>query len=158
MGFALPAQSLERTLSRGRTGGMDRRAFFGTAVAVPDSVRCALEDLIGEPAAGAIDRVRVLEHSTFAKLHGPVSATTRRRRIFLRGSGAEFFADPALVLHEYCHVLLQWEPGALTVGRYLRECLLRGYWNNCYEVQAREFAYRHLSRFRALLTRPGHCQ
>lgn len=129
-----------------------KRAFLGTAVAVPDSIRSALKELIGEGAPEAIDRIRVLEHSTFARLHGRVRATTRRRCIFVRGSGAEFFANPALVLHEYCHVLLQWESGALTVPRYMRECLLRGYWNNRYEVEARAFANRHLSQFRALLT------
>jgi hypothetical protein len=132
-----------------------RRAFLGTAVAVPDSIRSALKELISEQASEAIDRIRVLEHSTFARLHGRVRATTRRRCIFVRGSGTEFFADPALVLHEYCHVLLQWESGALTVPRYMHECLRRGYWNNRYEVEARAFANRHLSRFRALLTGEG---
>jgi hypothetical protein len=128
-----------------------KRTFLGTAIAVPDSIRSALKQLIGEGAPEAIDRTRVLEHSTFARLHGRVRATTRRRCIFVPGSGAEFFADPALVLHEYCHVLLQWESGALTVNRYIGECLRRGYWNNRYEVEARDFANRHLSQFRALL-------
>ena len=129
-----------------------KRAFLGTAVAAPDSIRFALKELIGETATEAIDRIRVLEHSTFARLHGRVRATTRRRRIFVPGSGADFFADPALVLHEYCHVLLQWESGTLTVPRYVRECLRRGYWNNRYEVAARAFSNRHLSQFRTLLT------
>lgn len=127
------------------------RAFLGTPVAVPDTIRSALKVLIGPRAAEGVDRVRVLEHSTFARLHGHARATTRRRCIFLRGSGAEFFTDPALMLHEYCHVLLQWESGMLTVPRYLRECLRRGYWNNRYEVEARAFARRHLSQFGALL-------
>lgn len=87
----------------------------------------------------------------FARLHGRIRATTRRRCIFLCGSGAEFFADPVLILHEYCHVSLQWESGVLTVPRYIRECLRRGYWNNRYEVEARAFAHRHLSQFRALI-------
>jgi hypothetical protein len=129
-----------------------KRAFLGTAVAVPGSIRSALKDLMSEQAPDAIDRIRVLEHSMFARLHGRVRATTRRRCIFVPGSGAEFFADPALVLHEYCHVLLQWESGTLTVARYMHECLRRGYWNNRYEVAARAFANRHLSQFCALLT------
>ena len=118
---------------------------------MPDSVRSALKELIGKPASEAIDRIRVLEYSTFARLHGRVRATTRHRCIFLRGSGAAFFADPALMLHEYCHVLLQWESGALTLPRYMRECLRHGYWNNRYEVEARAFAHHNLSQFRALL-------
>jgi len=113
---------------------------------------------MGEQVREAIARTEVLEHSTFARLHGRVRATTRRRCIFLRGSAAEFFGDPALMLHEYCHVLLQWESGALTVSRYLCECLRRGYWNNRYERQARAFADRHLSQFHALLTAAGNRQ
>jgi hypothetical protein len=134
---------------------MSKRTFLGTTVAVPDGICLALKELIGEQASETIDRIRVLEHSTFARLHGRVRATTRRRRIFLRGSGAEFFADAELVLHEYCHVLLQWESGALTVSRYIRECLRHGYWNNHYEAEARAFAHHQLSQFRTLLAARG---
>ena len=136
---------LEQIISIGK------RRFFGTAVEVPDGIRSALMELIGARASETIDRIRVLEHSTFARLHGRARATTRRRCILLPGSGADFFSDPALMLHEYCHVLLQWESGTLTVPRYLRECLRRGYWNNNYEVEARAFAHRHLAQFHALL-------
>jgi hypothetical protein len=55
------------------------------------------------------------------------------------------------MLHEYCHVLLQWEPRRLTTARYLRECLRRGYWENRFEVQARAFARDNLLRFRSML-------
>ena len=118
---------------------------------MPDSVRSALKKLIGEPVHEAIDRIHVLEYSPFARLHGRAKATTRPRRIYLRGSGADFFSDPELMLHEYCHVLLQWETGALTLRRYMREWLRHGYWNNRYEVEARTFAHHHLLQFRALL-------
>ena len=130
---------------------MGERTFLGAPVTVPEAVRFALKELIGDRAPEVIDRVRVLEHSAFARLHPRARATTRRRCIFLRGSAAEFFADPALILHEYCHVLLQWESGALTVPRYLRECLRRGYWNNRYEVEARAFSHRHLRQFCTML-------
>ena len=102
-------------------------------------------------AGAGVDQVRVIEHSLFARLHGRAIATTRRRRIFLRGSAAEFFGNPSLMLHEYCHVLLQWETGSLTTLRYLRECLRRGYWNNRYEVEAREFARSREFQLRELL-------
>jgi hypothetical protein len=62
-----------------------------------------------------VDAVRVVPHSFVNLLHGRPLAVTRRRRIYLRGSAAEFFADTELVLHEYFHVLRQWEPGELTV-------------------------------------------
>jgi hypothetical protein len=122
-------------------------------VAVPPEVRAALKLVFADAASGAVDRVRVIEHSLFTRLHGRALATTRRRRIFLRGSAAEFFGDPTLMLHEYCHVLLQWEPGALTTLRYVREWLRRGYWENRFEVHARQFARDNLQRFREQLQR-----
>ncbi|TLZ33064.1 MAG: DUF4157 domain-containing protein [Gammaproteobacteria bacterium] len=94
--------------------------------AVPPEVRSALERLLGTGVA----EVRVIEHSWFVRLHGRAVATTRRGRIYLRGSGADFFANPWLMLHEYCHVIRQWQPGSLTAARYLIECLRRGYWDN----------------------------
>ena len=113
----------------------------------PPAVRAALEHLLGAD----VGEVRVIEHSWFTRLHGPAIATTRRGRIYLRGSAAEFFANPWLMLHEYCHVIQQWQPGSLTVGRYLGECLRRGYWNNRFEVEARAFADAHLAQLHRLL-------
>ncbi len=97
----------------------------------------------------------MIEHSWWVKLHGRAQATTRRRRIYLRGSAADFFTDPVLLLHEYCHVLHQWEPRRLSVSRYLLECFRRGYWDNRFEIEAREFTEDNLHRFRALLARNG---
>ena len=122
---------------------------MGRRVAVPPNVQAALESVFGVGVA----QVRVIENSLFARLHMRATATTRRRRIYLRGSAAAFFNDPALMLHEYCHVLKQWEPGLLTTTRYVGEWLRRGYWDNRFEIEAREFASDHLYRFRALLTR-----
>jgi hypothetical protein len=132
----------------------------GRAAEVPQPVRQALERLLGADIA----EIKVIEHSWFVRLHGPAVATTRRRRIYLRGSAADFFADPWLMLHEYCHVVNQWQCGRLTVPRYLAEWLRRGYWDNRFEVEAREFADLHVASLRALLagtqfadraTRPG---
>ncbi|MBV8405869.1 MAG: hypothetical protein JO203_16895 [Gammaproteobacteria bacterium] len=115
--------------------------------AVPEAVRGALEQLLRE----RIGHVQVIEHSWFARLHG-ACATTRLRRIYLAGSAADFFGNPWLMLHEYCHVLRQWQTGSLTVSRYLLECLRHGYWNNRFEVEARAFADRHAAALHALLT------
>ncbi|HEY0766769.1 MAG TPA: DUF4157 domain-containing protein [Steroidobacteraceae bacterium] len=117
--------------------------------ALPDAVRIALERLLG----ARVDHVRVIEHSWFARLHGRAVATTRPGRIYLRGSAADLFADPWLMLHEYCHVISQWEAGTLTVARYLIECLRRGYWNNRFEVEARDFADAQVASLRTLLAR-----
>jgi hypothetical protein len=124
---------------------------MGRIVPVPEHVRLALESLFGQD----VSLVQVVEHSLFARLHMRCVATTRRRRIYLRGSAAEFFSNPSLMLHEYCHVLKQWEPGLLTTTRYVLEWFRRGYWDNRFEIEAREFADLNLYRFRSLLARMG---
>jgi hypothetical protein len=117
----------------------------GRTVTLPDFLRTALEAVLGE----AVAQVRIVEHSLYARLHPRAIATTRRRRIYLRGSAQDFFDDPLLMLHEYCHVLKQWETGELTIVRYCLEGLRHGYRNNRFEVAARSFADSNLS---ALLT------
>ncbi len=94
--------------------------------------------MLGEP----VSQVRIIEHSLYARLHPRTIATSRRRRVYLRGSAGDFFDDPWLMLHEFCHVLKQWEPGDLTIARYCLEWLRHGYWNNRFEVEARAFADR----------------
>lgn len=118
--------------------------MIGRTVALPSSLLAALEAVLGEP----VSHVRIIEHSLYARLHRRAIATTRRRSIYLRDSAQDFFDDPWLMLHEYCHVLKQWETGELTVARYLLECLRHGYWNNRFEVEARAFADRHVHALR----------
>ena len=119
---------------------------MGRRVSVPESVRIALTRLFDDDVA----RVKVIEYSFFARLHWGAVATTRRRRIYLRGSAEDFFNDPALMIHEYFHVMNQWEPRLLTRARYLLEWLRSGYWNNRFEVEARHFTADNLDRFRLL--------
>jgi hypothetical protein len=121
----------------------------GRRAAIPTAVRRALEQLLGE----RIGHVKVIEYSWFARLHGAF-ATTRLQRIYLAGSAEDFFNNPWLMLHEYCHVLRQWQTGSLTVPRYLIECLRRGYWNNRFEVEARQFANQRAAQLHALLAAP----
>jgi Domain of unknown function (DUF4157) len=113
----------------------------------PTTVRLALERLLGT----SVGHVKIIEHSWFVRLHGRAVATTRPRRIYLRGSAADFFANPWLMLHEYWHVIRQWEPRRLTLMSYLLECLRHGYWNNRFEVEAREFADLNAAGLYALL-------
>jgi hypothetical protein len=112
------------------------------SVSLPAALHARLEEILG-PAVG---EVRIVEHSFFNRLHGGPRAVTRRGRIYLRGSAAEFFADPELVLHEYFHVLGQWATGRMTLTRYLLAWLKAGYWNNPFEIEARRFASRHKRR------------
>ena len=113
----------------------------------PESLRAALQEIFGEP----VDHVRVIEHSLYARLHFGARATTRRNRILLRDSAAAFWRDPDLVLHEYFHVLRQWQPRRLTIWRYVVESLRRGYWLNRFEIEARQFAATHSPRLQRLL-------
>jgi hypothetical protein len=130
--------------------GHNRRTM-ARKVQPPADVRAALEELLGQSVAG----VQVVEHSWFARAHLRAVATTRPRRIYLRGSASEFFDDPVLTLHEYCHVICQWQSGRLTVSRYVLEWFRRGYWDNRFEIEAREFAADNVYRYRALLARHG---
>jgi len=122
---------------------------LGRTARVPETIAAALELVFGE----RIDQVRVIEYSLFARLHACNHATTRRRRIYLIGSATDFFHNPWLMLHEYYHVLKQWEPAALTVPRYLLESMLRGYWSNRFEVEARAFADVNRNRLLQELSR-----
>jgi hypothetical protein len=117
-----------------------------TADGMPPALRAALVELLGDE----VDAVEIVERSLYARLHLGARATTRRNRILLRGSAAEFFADPELVLHEYFHVLRQWNRGRMSLASYLAEWLRRGYWRNRYEHQARRFTRLRLP---ALLAR-----
>src|SRR3984957_16571350 len=80
--------------------------LFGRSIPVPEAVGAALELLFGE----SIGHVRVIEYSLFARLHVTNNATTRWQRNYLRGSAADFFKNPSLMLHGYCHVPEQREP------------------------------------------------
>ena len=122
---------------------------LGRLVHPPLALITALEHIFGEP----VQHVRVVEHSLYAKLHFGATATTRRNRILLRDSAAAFWSDPDLVLHEYFHVLRQWQPRRLTIWRYVFESLRRGYWLNRFEIEAREFAATHTPRLQELLAR-----
>lgn len=116
---------------------------------LPPALQRTLEEVFGTD----VSQVRIVEYSWFARLHGRMIATTRRRRIYLRGSADAFFRNPEIVLHEFFHVLRQWETRELSVMRYVIEWLRRGYWDNRYEIEAREFAADQLHRFRAMLSR-----
>lgn len=105
----------------------------------PPHILAALREIFEEP----VEQVCVIERSWFAWLHGRACATTRRNTILLTGDAAAFWRDPDLILHEYFHVLRQWQTGRLTVGRYVVEWLRRGYRHNCFEIEARQFAAAH---------------
>jgi hypothetical protein len=117
--------------------------MIGRRYVLPRPTRVALERVFEAPVDGII----VIENSLYARAHLGMRATTRPNRILLAISGAEFVADPELLLHEYFHVVRQWRPGYLTQWRYLAESARRGYWANRYEQEARVFATSVRERF-----------
>jgi hypothetical protein len=120
-------------------------------VELPPALRDALVDTFALPIA-TVTAVRIVANSRYARLHGRhVAATTRPGTIYVAGSARRFFADPELVLHEYFHVLRQWNTGTLTRWRYLVELMRRGYRANRYEVEARAFTRQHVLAFAARL-------
>ena len=123
--------------------------WIGNRCYPPNDVQQALESLFGEP----VGHIKVVQYSIYVRFHWRAIATTRRNCIYLRGSGKEFFADGPLVLHEYFHVLRQWQPRRLTIWRYLVESLRRGYWLNRFEIEAREFAASQTPKLQELLAR-----
>jgi len=121
--------------------------WFGNRCYPPKDVQQALETLFGESVAN----IKVVQYSIFVRFHWRAIATTRKNRIYLRGSGKEFFSDGPLLLHEYFHVIRQWGTGDMTIMRYLVECFRRGYWDNRFEVEARDFTDSEIFRYRAFL-------
>jgi hypothetical protein len=121
--------------------------WLGRPVEAPAAFVAALAQIFEQP----VDHVRIFECSPYARWHAGARATTRRNRILLSGVANGFWSDPELVLHEYFHVLRQWQAGRLTILRYTIEALQRGYWLNRYEIEARAFASHHLSQLQQLL-------
>jgi hypothetical protein len=117
--------------------------MIGRRYVIPRAMRVALERVFEAPVDGII----VIENSLYARAHLGMRATTRPNRILLAITGAEFVADPEILLHEYFHVVRQWRPGHLTRWRYLAESARRGYWANCYEQEARAFVLSARERF-----------
>jgi hypothetical protein len=127
--------------------GRPREGFLGRRYVLSRSVAAALERVFAEP----VDDIVVIEHSRYARAHPGMYATTRPNRILLARSGADFVRDHEILLHEYFHVLRQWRTARLTRWRYVLESLRRGYWNNHYEREAREFAAAMRDRYRGYL-------
>ncbi|HLL46344.1 MAG TPA: DUF4157 domain-containing protein [Longimicrobiaceae bacterium] len=68
------------------------------------------------------------------KMRGPAAAVTLGRTIVVH---PDVRLSRRLLVHELTHVR-QWEEDRLFPLRYALESLRRGYWNNRYELEARE--------------------
>lgn len=79
-----------------------------------------LSQIFGEPVSGVDVRIKTVVNNRFV--------TTRRNSIRLPPilSVEEFFANHNLVLHEYYHVLRQWNTGDLSRRAYVAEFMRNG--------------------------------
>ena len=76
-----------------------------------------------------------------ARAGAPAAAVTLRNTIIL---GPEVHLSPQLLTHELVHVR-QWRADPLFPVRYSLATLRHGYYENPYEIEARQIASRHSS-------------
>jgi len=123
---------------------------------VPPQLQCCLEQIFGESVGG----ISVFANSLMSKLHNNYY-TTRRNTIYLPGNCSRFFNDEWLVLHEYYHVVDQWNTSRLTVRLYLLEAAIQKmmgkdpHKDNRYEKEADAFANNHDQLLRRCLQQGG---
>ncbi len=104
---------------------------LGPAVPAPADVPA------GVSTAGVVFRRGALVPAIggiMGRMKGPAAAVTLRRTVVVHPAVS---LSPALLVHELTHVR-QWAADPLFPARYTVESLRRGYWNNRYEVEARE--------------------
>jgi len=105
-----------------------------------------LSQIFGQSVSGVNVRNKTVVNNDFV--------TTRRNSIRLPRSLSvdEFFADHSLVLHEYYHVLQQWNTGELSRGAYAAEFMRNGSGEgNRFEDPANEFAKSHAEALKKCL-------
>lgn len=116
------------------------------------AVADCLEKIFGQSAAGVnVRNKRIVKNEWI---------TTRRNSIRLPSdfSASDFFSRPHLVLHEYYHVLRQWNTGELSRRAYAAEFLRNGpAEGNRFEDAANAFADGNLSAFQKCLEEAKGC-
>jgi uncharacterized protein RhaS with RHS repeats len=95
-----------------------------------------------------VNKVKIIEKINPASSY---EATTRKNTIIIYEPCSEFLNDADTVLHEYYHVLEQWDTKRLFWLRYGWQYLLHGYNNNKYEKDARRFAKKHRNEYEKCL-------
>ena len=115
--------------------------------AVSPNMKSCLEQVFSSP----VDSVRVRNKKIFRNKF----ITTRRNSIRLPPSFSceSFWAAPFLVLHEYFHVLRQWNVRRLKRRSYVLEWLRNGSGDgNRFEDEANAFARENVEEFKKCLS------
>jgi RHS repeat-associated protein len=106
----------------------------------PHYIKVCLDKIMGEDVGDVVV-------TSDPKMAFPY-AITSVNSITTRDSCPGFFSHPGIVLHEYYHVLRQWNAGRLSTFRYLWDNIIDGgYEKNRWEVEARNFAASKLEDF-----------
>jgi hypothetical protein len=103
-------------------------------VAIPEDAKYGVEKTLEAKLGHAVnvDQIKVIENSKWANFVSGVkelisggsyivTATTQRDTIYLSShiTADQFFADPELLLHEYYHVVNQWNNGSMSNFSYI---------------------------------------
>lgn len=122
----------------------------GTRYTIPPQIENALERLFSDPKFDPprIASIEVIYSPAFVRLHGIRSGSvTRPGRIHTNLSEELFFALDKHVLHEFYHVVQQWDRDKMSVVGYLLRARRR-------EREARDFSQAFLEEYRRLLGDP----
>lgn len=132
-GGSFASGAITGTFSYAFSRAVDGARKRAREVAVPDEIKRAVESTLQDAFSNAVnvDKIKVVENSKWADFLSGftelltagrywVFATTQRDAIYLnsRITAGDFFGDPELLLHEYYHVIRQWNTGAMTNFNY----------------------------------------
>ena len=147
----------------GLGGGMSTYAYVGGnplsfvdslgLVAASGAMADCLAKIFGQSVAGVNVRNKLIVTNEW------ITTRTNSIRLPQDESVGAFFSDPHLVLHEYFHVLRQWNVGGISRSSYAAEYFRHGAADgNRYEDEANGFADKNLDSLKKCLEEAKKCE